>query len=175
MPGDWLLEIGVDTTKADSQIKDFVSNTTNALAKAGNITLTVNAAGARKSIENFAAFVKSQGTLQSFDLKINVTGATAAFKSFMTQVRENTTGIQQFTNMMRQLEATMQASVGIIDAQANAYIKLTAAMNEMRIANRTITTDIGNATRFGTQTVAAFQKMQSATKASGDSLTWLGK
>lgn len=175
MANDWLFEVGVDTTKADADLKKFVSNSTNSLNALTNVKLTMDTRSARASLQNFINFAKSAGNLPSLNLQINVSGATSAFKSFMKSVTANQGALSQLTATFTAMDAVMNRQIGVLTAQADAFKNLAAAMTQANLASRGIAASAKTMASSSTQSVNALNNMNRQTRMSGDSVTWLGK
>jgi hypothetical protein len=86
---DWIYSVGVDTTKADQKVADFVANTTRTLGRIPTIELRVNNRGALSAVREFVEDATKQirSVPRVITVRTDTTGATADVKAFATQMK----------------------------------------------------------------------------------------
>lgn len=90
---DWIFEVGVDTTKADTTLHEFVSRATKTLEAIPQITLKANTVGATNVIGAFARDAKTRiAGIGNATIDANTSAASAK--------------ITQLSNQIKQLQAT---------------------------------------------------------------------
>ena len=95
---DWLFEVGVDTTKADATLKDFVLRATQTLDRIPKVTINVSIT--RNAVRNITALsdaLKVLGAVQGKNVDVNVNADKALAQ--LREVRNELRGLSRGYNL----------------------------------------------------------------------------